>query len=259
MFKKKEKEKENLAKEPINWLNLSSVIVAIIASLWSGLIVLGSGIRTFAVLSKFTYYNMNGNFLFETNVSFQLIKWLVLLLNGFLIYIIFSVKDENGKKKMKISRAILILIYSIPSIAISGKISIILIPLIVAINIIAFKFMVSQLSLKKWLNIMFQKHSKIASIIIYVVMILSSIISGQCIWTWLEQISKKEFLIITYETKNFMLVYQSENHSYVFPIKESENQINVLEIDNNKLIQINNNNYIEMAYKKYNKVVRINP
>lgn len=256
MFKKKEK--ENFAIGPVNWLNLSSVMVAVIASLWGGLIILASGIRIFAILSKFTYYNMNGNFLFETNVSFQLIKWLVLLLNGFFIYIFFSVKDENGKKKMKISRAILIFVYLIPSIAISGKISIILIPLIGAIIIIAFKFIVSQLSLKKWLNTMFQKQPKIASIIIYVVMIPSLIISGQCIWTWLEQISKKEFLIITYETKDFMLVYQNENYSYVFSIKEAENQIDVLEIDNSKLIQINNNNYIEMTYKKYNKVVMIN-
>lgn len=177
----------------INWLNLSNAIVAIIASLWGGLVILVSGIKIFTVLSKFTYYNMNGNFLFETNNSFQLIKWLVLIINGFLIYIIFSLKNENGKKEMKISRLILIFVLSIPSITISGNFNYFSIPLASLIIIISFHFLLSQSSLKKWLNIMLQKQAKITSIIIYIAIIIATVISTQCIMTQLEQSTKKNF------------------------------------------------------------------
>lgn len=243
----------------INWLNLSNAIVAIIASLWGGLVILVSGIKIFTVLSKFTYYNMNGNFLFETNNSFQLIKWLVLIINGFLIYIIFSLKNENGKKEMKISRLILIFVLSIPSITISGNFNYFSIPLASLIIIISFHFLLSQSSLKKWLNIMLQKQAKITSIIIYIAIIIATVISTQCIMTQLEQSTKKEFLIITYENKNFVLIYQNENYLYLFPVEEKKiEQINILEINNNKLIQINND-YIEMSYKRYDKIIKRNP
>lgn len=56
-----------------------------------------------------------------------------------------------------------------------------------------------------------------------------------------------------------MLIYQNENYLYLFPVEEKKiEQINILEINNNKLIQINND-YIEMSYKRYDKIIKRNP